>query len=658
MSATRTPRAPKDPYAVTLSDDQRREVTDLLCDTIRNAKIARDVHMSDGGLIDWYYSLYEQESQKGISRDAHRYGQADLTSPIGTENVDALASRAAKTIFTSPLWIVEGDQASAKKAPLVEEVMQWRQEEMRLQKTAKRVFLSALVETGSVFEACEDVEPFQRTVVVRAQLQPSEDGGLLLDADGTPVPLTDADGAPVPCEHPESEPYVEVKHVYTDYRRRGASVRRRSMKDFVFLPSHAEDDAEVWGHAHRFFPRLSDLKRREQAGEIDHVDDLAAVQQRDQRTEHDRSGVTVQVDHATEDVELEVWRVQFWYDLGQGYTCYRAWVSEIDRVVLMLKVDWLTKWRTIYVNPYPCPYSVYGYSMVGTKLGTTILEHTAWRNMNADRGTLKSNAPLKRLRGALWDPRTQPFEAGAVIDVSNMNEVAPFEFEDVSQHAILKEQQCVSDAQRQIGLNDIAIGQQSAQSRTLGENRLATQSSFVRTDDPIGNIQEAMEELGAVIHAIEVQALRDREDGMAMPAKVAESIQLRSDPSFNGTITAEMIDGRYQFKPRGSSEDADPNRRQQVMVNMVNTIMNFGKAIPAFQQRMTDPEFASAIMQMIVDEFKPRDRQAFLKPLAPPPMLPAGGSPILGAPGAAPPSFGGDALIASMTSALGHGAMQ
>lgn len=658
------PKRPKDPFAVTLSEEQERELTSRLVEEIRLGKRARSNHMEDWGLLDFYYSLYEQQSQKGISRDTPRYGSADLTSPIGTENVDSLAARAVKTIFLEPMWIVEGQGPSAKKAPLVEEFMQWRQEAMRLQKVMKRAITSSLVETGAVLEVCEDAEKYQRDELVRCEPQRDELGNILLDAKtGKPLPMLDADGEPV--EPTDPAVFVEYKRTVEDYRRRGAYVRRRSMKDFLFLPSHAEDDREVWGHATRFWVTLAECERRQKSDGWTHIEELGGgTHERDTRAEQERAGVSVEVNHGNELVEKELWRIQFWWDLGKGLKCYTAVVSEIHDVIVDLKCDWLTKWRTVYLNPYPCPYSVYGYSMIGTKLLTTIEEHTAWRNMNADRETLNSNAPIKVLHGEEWNPELQPFGAGRTIHVSNMNAVQPFEFEGISPQAMQKEQQCVSDAQRIIGLNDIAIGQQSEKSRTLGENEMATRESFTRTDDPIGNLQEAIEELGEVIHAIEVQTLKGMEDGIEAPALVGERLQQRSmmaaqpgGVAFDGTFTADMVDGVYRFKPRGSVESADPNRRLARMLQGIDRVISWGQVNPQIRARVMSDAFGDAMMQMIVTELKPRDTAAFLTPVQPPmpmggpPGLPPGGPggpmpPDGGPPGA--PDFGGKELIGQM----------
>lgn len=622
----------KDPFDVRLTADQRDELTYRLVQEIRTAKAARSRVMDDDGLIDFAYSLYEQESQKGISRDSHRYGSADLTSPIGTENVDALSARATRNIFKQePLWIVEGiGDESADKEPLVEAYMQFRQETIRLQKTAKRVVTASLVEYGSIMEVCEDAEKCIKHEVLKADLAKNpDDGSIMLDAKtGEPVPATDPETGELVQVDDSADAFVEVKRVWTDYKRRGAYVRRRSMKDFLFLPGHAEDEREVWGHAHRFWLTMGEVNRRKDAGEFekDAVELLGGdSQERQQASENERMSTDVLYTPGYDNAEKELWKVQCWLDAtGTGDYCfYTAIVSEIHSCILSLKYDWLQRWRTVYFNPYPCPYSVYGYSMTLTKLLTTIEEHTAWRNMNADRGTLKANAPMMRLHGAQYDPTVQAFGAGEFIDVSNMNEIKPMDFDDISTQSMEKEAQCVTDAQRVIGMNDIAIGQMSTQRRTLGENQLATTQSFTRTDDPISNIEEALEEVGEIMHAIEVQALKEMKQGMPAPAKTTKQLQFGADPSFDGIFTSDMISGQFRFKPRGSTDEADPQRKESRFVNGIGMMTNMAKMNPSVAQRMASPDFADAFMQEVVEISKPRNKAAFLKKL-PPAQAPAG----------------------------------
>lgn len=645
----------KSPFDVTLSDEQRQELTTVLCEAIRTGLQARERVMGDNGLIDFAYSLYEQERQSGLTRDA-RSGGADLTSPIATENVDALGARAVKTIFTEPLWIAEGlDEESRKKAPIVEEYLQMRQERMRLQKTGKRWFNAAFIEEGAVLEVYEETEPIQRTEVVKAAITRNPEdvsldprGSVVVDEKGNPVPARDPKGTLIPAN--DAEEYVEVQREFVDYRRRGARQRLHSMKDFLFLPGHAKDESDLYGQAFRFWRRLDQLKADAEDGEYDKdaVDALGTSQERDTRAEHTRGNQDVEVDHAGERVDKELWRVQLLADLdGKGFQFYIVTVSVLHEQLLRVRKDWLARWRGVYANPYPRTYSIYGYSVILGKLLTTIEEHTAWRNMNADRATLAANTPLMVQQNEPWDPELQPFGAGQVIRVQSFEGIRPLAVPDISQGGLDRERTCVIDGQRIMGLNDIAVGQLSAHSRTLGENEMASRESFTRTDDPIGNLQEAMEDLGELIHAIEVKTLEEMEDGHEAPDSVMERVKARGITDFNGRFTAEMIRGRFRFKPRGSVESADPNRRRKELVDGIGLLANWGKVNPHIARRVQSPEFADALMQMFVTEFKPRDTQPFLQPLPPPPPPPmpppgAGGPPGPGGPppGAMPPGGG------------------
>lgn len=668
----------RSPFDIPLTDQKKRDLTTLLVEAIRTGLQARQVHMQDHGLIDYAYALYEQERQSGIPL-GQPTPSADLTSPIGMENVDALSARAVKTIFVEPLWIVEGAGDSAPKAPAVEEYMQWRQERMRLQSACKRWFDASLIEEGAVMEAVEAVEPYLCTEeidadITRDPMNTDVDalGAPVVDEKGQPVPLRDpVTGALVPAQ--AGQPYVKVQREYMDYRRRGASLRLHSGKDTLMLPGHARDTSEIYAQAFRFWRRLDQLKADVEEGKYDKdaVELLGESQERDTRAEHVRGGQDVEVDHSSTFVDKELWRVQILANLdGKGFAFYIVTLSEQHNVILRIQRDWMKRWRGVYANPHPRTYSIWGYSMILTKLGTTIEEHTAWRNMNADRGTLKASTPLKALKTEDWDPELQPFGVDQVIRVNSMEGIQPFEFDDIPQGAFDRERSCIVDAQRIIGLNDIALGQLSRTDRTLGENRLATRESYSRTDSPIGLFQEALEELGELIHAIEEKTLREQEKGLEVSSSMVDNLKQRGGEyaEFNGMVTAEMISGTFRFKPRGSVESADPQQRQAVMIAGFERLFQWAQINPFLMQRVQSEMFAKAVLEWFVTEFKPRNKAAFLAPL-PPPMLPGVG-PMPPGPGGGPgnvipfpggpagPSFGGEHLLQQLTGALPPGGGQ
>lgn len=675
------------PFDIKLSEDAKNTLTRRLCDAVRYGLDARTKLIEDGGALDFAYSLYEQQPQRGISRDTNRYGGADLCSPIGTQMVDTLTEITGKTIFVDPFWIVEGIGKDAAKAPTVEEMTHWRFEEMRGQQVAGQAVQQSFIEEGAIIEVCEDALEIRQCKTVKAGLLRAEDETVVLDGKtGLPMHQTDDSGEPVAAEVDTQgaplEEFVEVKYHYTETLRRGATLRLHSLKDFLFLPGHARDRRDVWGHAWRFWQALDEIEiaKVHKTYDADAVALLGTHHERDTRTEQDRTGTDVQVDHGSDKVEKELWRIQFYADLGQGMSFYIATISLQHECLLSVRYDWLGRFRTVYLNPYPRPYSVYGYSMILHKLLTTIEGHTAWRNMNADRSLLNANKPILRLHGSMWDPLTQPMGAGEVLDVGNPNDITTMPFDDVSQHSFQREREFYEEGARIIGISDILASVNPKVSRTLGENEMVTEQSFTRTEGPIRRIQEAFEELGELIHAIEVKTLEEMEGGLAAPSHVAQSVRLRApdnaepgdDAAF--AFTHDMVSGRFRFKPRGSVETADPNRRVNNFVNTIKVMQMAVATFPALQPRYASPQVADAINQQIVDVLKLRDKQAFLAPLPPampapmmpgmpgqPPMpgqpaLPPGQPPEMGT--GQPPQFGGSELLAQLASALPQGGVQ
>jgi hypothetical protein len=659
-----------DPFDVKLSDDDKATLTRRLCDAVRVGLTARDSIIQDGGWIDFWYSLYEQQPQRsGPSRQEQ--ASADLTSPIGTQMVDTLTAIAGKTINVEPIYVVEGIGADQAKAPAVEEFMQWRLEEMRAQGELIVAIQQAFIEEGAILEACEDALEVRRTKTVKAQIQKAEDGAMLLDIKGNPVPVMGDDGEPVPAED-TAEEFTECVHKYTDTVRRGASLRRHSLKDFLFLPGHAKSQREAWGQAVRFWMPLDELRQAEEYGTYSDVDRLGTSNERETREEHNRAGVSVEVDSASDKVEKELWRIQFYANLdGKGICFYIATISLEHECILRLKMDWIGRFRSVYLNPYPRPTGIYGYSLIGHKLLTTIEGHTAWRNMNADRGMLAANKPMKRLHGSMWEPDIQPIGAGQVIDVGDMRELEELQIADVTAQAFQREREFYEEAARIVGVSDILASVNPKVQRTLGENEMVTEQSFTRAENPIRNIQEgALEDLFEIIHAIEVKALEDAETGVEPPAGIAQNVQLRMQPDNQEpgddaafAFTADMLRGRFRGKPRGSSETADPNRRVNTWVNSLEIADRAAKANPYFANQLASPDVGKALMQQYVDLTKPRDKAAFLTP-APPPMPPPGmappgmhpgmppGAPPMGGPMPGPPSFGGEQLVQQMAANL------
>ncbi len=165
------------PFDVSLTDEQRQHLAIHLCQEIRAAKDAR---MAAETEVDYWHQLYEQARTRGQApwKDA-----ADLTSYIPSEKVDSLHARLMGTVWTEPIWTVEGWGEHADKAPFVEEFHQWKAEEERLQQVLDKIALTALVEPRCLVEVYESSQRRTSRKQIVAKPEQSDAGGLVLGTD-------------------------------------------------------------------------------------------------------------------------------------------------------------------------------------------------------------------------------------------------------------------------------------------------------------------------------------------------------------------------------------------------------------------------------------------------------------------------------------------
>lgn len=621
---------------VQLSQDDERELVNWLADEITAALDARATVIQQGGDLDYWHYLYEQGRK---STAAKPWAQAaDLGSYLPTEKVDAMRARMTKTIFTEPVWVVEGWGRDAQRAPLVEEFHQWKAEEERLQSILGKVLHLALVEGTGVLECYERSE----RRVVRKQEEvlaaPSPDGGLVFDAKGEPEPARQPDGQLVPVQD-ETQPSIRLI-TEQEVRRRGPGYRVLSLRDFLFLPGHAADIDSLWGYAKRFYRRVPELKQREKEGVYRNIDALDTADERQQTEAQRAAGQEIAVQRGPT-AEKELWEVLFLADLdGDGVEeWYVATLSASRRVLLRLQHDDLGRPRFFPFTPFPRSDSVYGYSLVGHKLITVTEEHTAIRNMVADRSALATNAPIKRVQGALWNPAEQPWGPRAVLDVRDLRELEAMQVPDVPPSAIEREQNIAQAAERVSGLNDVALGTLPQQDRTLGEVQLVTEQSFVRMEESIHYIQETMEDLWQVRHELWIRALESSE-GEPAPVGMVKTLETRGVELPQGAVTAPLLRGTFRGKPRGSVETADLMRQRADQMAFLQFLVMFGKMFPMAGQLLGTPQATRALLEHALRVFRVPDRQAFLGP--PPEQMGLGfPPPLLGGMGMGGPSMGG-----------------
>ena len=633
-------------WDVKLSAEKRQDFTEWLCTEIINAEAARSVPLQE---VQYWWRLYEQaRTRQGQEpwQDA-----ADLTSYFGTEKADALKSRIMKTLMVDPVWTVEGWGNSATKAPFVEDFHQWQMEMEGLQGFLSRVMLQSLIEPRAVLEVYEDTTERVERKEITGKIVLTPDGQFQLDADMQPVFEKDPQGNFIEVFDDEGGTIATAAVVIDDKQRvrRGPSYRVLPYEHFLVLPGHAREKSDIWGYAKKFTKRWDVLKEAAKQHMYDKtaVDEL--TDQNDVTSAVTPSGQALAVVQQTGDkAEKELWEVQLLIDLdGKGLRWYVATVHVGHRKLLRLKHDDIGKGRFVIFVPYPRTDRAHeGYSFVGHKLITVTEEHTAWRNMLADRARLVISAPIKRQTGALWDPDDQPFGPGAVIDVRDMKEIEPFAIPDLNQAAANREQEIVQASERVAGINDVALGQTPQNTRTLGEVNIVAEQSFVRMDDVIKALLEPMEELGQVRQAIWLRTLKEKgEAGMVAPSTLMAN--RGGDVTEGGTVTAQMLEGTFRFKPRGSSENADISRQRADYMNFLQSLSLLMQTWPAMIQIIgANLPAAKSALEQAIRLFRIPDKQAWIGNAEqwavqlPPPMpgaLPPGMPPEMAAMMGGPP---------------------
>jgi hypothetical protein len=613
-------RKSRDPFDVTLSEDARQELTLWIVDELQNAMDARASAQVE---CDYWHRLYEQGRTR--STNAPWANAADLTSYLATQNVDALQARLMKTINVEPMWTVEGWGAGADRAPIVEDFHQWKSEEEGLQSILDRLSLISLIEPRGLLEVREGTEMRRvrkKTWVAMDTVEmPDPATGLMdrvpvFDEQGAAKLRMGEDGKYVEPTDP-SQPAVEVVVDSLEPVRVGPQYRILPYRDSLVLPGHARDKDEIWGYAKRFWKRIPDLQKAAKAGlyDADAVESLTTVGDREPDPALQRSGMTI-ANQEGHTAEKELWEVLLLKDLdGKGERWYLVTVSILQHVLLRVQHDDIDRSRFVLFNLFPRPDRVTeGFSLVGHKLITTIEEHTAVRNMRADRSSMAAQAPIKRLLGALWDPLEQPWGASAVIDVRDMRELEPVVVSDVPASVVDWARDCERIAERLVGVNDIATGQTvQSSAKTLGEVQMATEQSFVRMDLVIRRFQESMEDLAAIRHAIWKRVLAEQPEGVEPPQGILVGLEARGLSLPGGRMTAGLLDGQFRFKPRGSVETADPRALRADFNQMLQALPVLLQVFPLLQQALTmNPQAARALLEQFVRVYRIPNRQAFL----------------------------------------------
>lgn len=601
------------PFEVSLSDAQREDLASWLTQELDNALGVRSASEQE---VAYWHTLYEQ----GRTRNALNSpwpDAADLTSAIGTEKVDALRARIVRTVMTDPIWTVEGWGDAAKKAPFVEEFHQWQAEAEGFQAAFSRAVHLALVEPRGVLEVYEDTirRPVRKVQWVQPML--SEDGSPIVDERMQPLPMRQEDGSYIEVTQ-DGQPAIQLELDSFELVCRGPRHRVIPYRDFVQLPGHARSREEVWGYAKRFWRRVNELQERVDQGVYDQAAVAAIGTDDEHASDRTLAGETREV--PTKDgplAEKELWEITFLTSLDKtGLRWYVATLHKDRRQLLRLQYDDIGRPRYFPLVPFPRPDSTEGYSVIGHKLITAIEENTAWRNLVADRASLQLQAPIKVLAGALWDPDEEPVGPKSVIRVRDMREVEPFQIPDYTHSGLERIRDTERSADKLIGLNDISAGVVSQDDRTLGEQRMATAYSEIRTDEAVKNIQETLEEIAQVRHLMWKRALAEMADGLEPPSSMLQGLETRGvnvlEVLPNRRLTAEVLEGAFRFKPRGSVETADKARNRADFNGSLQAVAAIAQTNPMVAALLQTPQAAKALLEQWIRLYNVPDKQAFL----------------------------------------------
>lgn len=571
--------------------------------------------------IRYSWDYYEQNRMRG--RNAPWPDAADLPSPLAPEYTDAVQARLMQTIFTKPVWSVQGYGDSAKRARLVEEFHQRAQEDERLQGYLDEWVLRGLIEGVGTLEVSEAFDLRREVKRRRVRLETDPESG---------TPMMGEDAKPVLARHPETGDYLDAEspeeqntaEVDVDQWepvRLGPEYDVIPYMDFYVLPAHARNGKQVWGYAKRFYRRVPQIKAAAERGvyDKDAVEAIGTADESSSQNTQTAPEVPTAVPQQGMTAQKELFEFQVLIDLdGKGERWWRITIDKTTSHVLRGKMDDRTT-RYIRWFPFPKPGSVdRGYSLIGNKMITVIEEDTARRNMTADRMAMKIGQPVKRRQGALWDPFEQPWSPRAVIDVRDMDEVQAMEgIEDVPQSVMVWRQHIRDDADRLIGQNDVSIGvgTQDAQKPTATQVNATAGYAEVRTSMIVHRMCEPMEELAQARHTIWLRTLQANPTLPPQRAMVigrdTPGIDVASYPE-DGRITADMLDGTFWFMPYGSVDTADLNRQQQWMMGMLQALPALMQVNPAIAQVLSTPAVAKSFMEQVLRVFRWPDPQSIL----------------------------------------------
>lgn len=462
-------------------------------------------------------------------------GASNYVVPLAMATIDSIHARIMKSVFeVDPIWLASARTPEASEATKKAEwYLDYWADTMRLRQVIDSVALNMLIDGVGILKTdwARDTRPIPTTMTPDGQPTPSQ----VVEYDGP----------------------------------RGYAV---PLKDFVLIPADAPtiDDAVYVGH--RVFLTRGKLQQRRDRGLYFNVNrlleksDSPAVQ----RPRHP-SGLLATTDGGGQYPETDQ------YEIVELYGPYEFTPGNPQPALFTLSVEHSILLR---IEPYPYKYGRSPYTdfsifprsnffwarSMAEMLESPQEELTALHNMRGDSIARRIAPPLLRRMGSRWDPETQPWKPGQVIDVNDPAEISELQLSEVPSSLFAHEQDIMAFTERMTGMSDVFMGRVSSPYQTATATTAARTEGLVRMDISISRFQESMQRLAWVLWWLLFQ-YRPYMDTLYADNQAYTIYKTEMVPQANGLMP-------FEFHPQGMLSDASKEARRQQHIFLLNTLAN------------------------------------------------------------------------------------
>lgn len=486
-------------------------------------KFESDISVYHQKLERWH-ELYEATTPE--NKEFPWEGASNFSVPLIRANIDSMQARIAKAVFdVDPLWLAAPRTSQGTElAKKVEAYLDYWSDTIDLPRKLDVAIQGMLIEGVGVLK----VDWLREQMFVEGNEQPV----ITYDAPGVE--------------------YVPAR-------------------DFVLIPADSPtiDDATYVGH--RVFLTHQQLERRRDSDVYFNVDKLFEVSRGD-RHKPKSANKTHIVTPSTGNVkypetnQYELVEIYGPYDFGEGPEPAVMTFSPHHKILLRLERNPYVYGKAPYVDfcilPRPNFFWGFGYPEI---LESAQVELTALHNIRADSLSLAIAPPITRRHGSLWDPGTDPFGPGVVIDVTDHADVAQMQIAPVGNASFQHEHDIIGFVERLTGLSDYHMGRNANQNRTATEVNRVTSEGLIRLDTMVSRFQHGgMKKLGWTLWWLLYQ-FRPFLDFFYHDGQQYQITKTEKAPLDSGLMA-------FELQPHGILSDASKEARRQQLLMMFNTM--------------------------------------------------------------------------------------